>query len=559
MISLIEQEKQSSSERSSASAEILRGSSGSLQLVFKGVILNQSEISGQLGIESKIGLPEFLLTAWAKLGERLVDEINGSFALVVSDSEEERIWAARDIFGFIPLYYREPVDKDFADLPEFSFDAESLSGGLGFESLNLDHLAEYLSGHLVSQGSSEFRGVSRLKAGELVSWKGGRKSSKPLWKIPQVDENCNYAEACQRLNESFSESLERSYRGREQIAVSLSGGQDSGCLYSLSLEKHSSSKLFSTYHLSFSGFECDESERVSLLSETLRAPESVKIREANLDGLEFIKRELSLFSGFPNYPTGLLVGQVKALVREDGFDSLAVGYGADELFTYFSEGSIGSLSARNVLSFLLPGFIKDGLKRAGLGNDWTPPWFTVKFNSDTGIENALRQTEENPYPVQSFQYRKYKNLFDPAAIRMRELEGRDAEHFGIELLCPYLDKSFVETCFSIPESCFWGADAAPNLGDKPLALDSLGKSLPEKYLTDPSRVDFSPVALKILETVVGEGKEFSGPLLDLGWVEPKEYMKCLQLTLKGEKSSKARFSFWELWSTWAANEYLKRF
>ena len=141
---------------------------------------------------------------------------------------------------------------------------------------------------------------------------------------------------------------------------------------------------------------------------------------------------------------------------------------------------------------------------------------------------------------------------------MRELEGRDARSKGVQLICPYLDKEFVEICFSLPEDYFEGdrSEVSRSL-EKPLAFDSLGKGLPEIYRSKPSRVDFSPVAKSIFQSVVDGKLPFNGPLVEMGWVEPEKYSKNLTDVIETHKTEGP--SFWDLWSTWACNEYLKKF
>jgi len=523
------------------------------EILFVGRVYNQEELCTEFGIDKGSDTGQFLLSAWRKKGESIVERLNGEFAIIVMDYDSGNIWAGRDIFGFIPLYYRKGKSG-----PEFSFSPGSLAGGSGIDSLDKGHIAQYLSGHLLSQSSSEFRGVSRVEAGEVICWKDGVERKSRIWKNP-IQLECNYQEACERIRDGLNRSLARRFADRGKLGLSLSGGQDSACLYSTTARDFSEQAgNFQFYTLSFPGFECDETERVKVLSQAFSGLSEPLILIAQLSGAEFLKRELELHSGLPNYPTGLLVSQLKERLREDGSATLVAGYGSDELFTISGVGEGKGAKLSRLISPLLPGFLKSGLRKAGLAPQWIPTWFTAKFVRDTGIRDFLQQALHNPYPASSKFRNKYFNLFDPSAIRMRELEWRDARSRGVELVCPYLDKEFVEICFSLPADYFDGQPGRSSyLLEKPLAFDSLGAGLPEVYRTNPSRVDFSPVARKIFHNVIVGKLPFSGPLADMGWVEPDDYSRSLSEVIEEGKIDGP--SFWELWSTWACNEYLKKF
>jgi len=129
------------------------------EVVFLGSIYNQDELCVEYEFDRGGDTAQFLLAAWRKERGRLFKKLDGNFALIVMDYDSGHIWAGRDIFGFIPLFYRKGENG-----PEFSFEPGSLAKGSGVDSLDLEHIAEYLSGHLVSQNSSELikQGFGRI-------------------------------------------------------------------------------------------------------------------------------------------------------------------------------------------------------------------------------------------------------------------------------------------------------------------------------------------------------------------------------------------------------------
>lgn len=75
-------------------------------LVCDGEILNCEELCTQVQKEG-VSIPkaELVLELYEKFGPNLLPKLDGAFALVIVDDEQETLFVARDVFGVKPLYY----------------------------------------------------------------------------------------------------------------------------------------------------------------------------------------------------------------------------------------------------------------------------------------------------------------------------------------------------------------------------------------------------------------------------------------------------------------------
>src|SRR5215218_10720845 len=155
---------------------------GPLHLVFNGELYNYRELRDELrglGHEFETeGDGEVLLHGWAQWGEGALERFNGMFAFAVWDEAERTLRLATDPFGEKPLYY-------------------ALAGGrivFGSEIKGILHdppvpaaaddeaVALFLTrGAMPEIHRSFFRGVERLPAAHVLTWKAGAIQVRRYW------------------------------------------------------------------------------------------------------------------------------------------------------------------------------------------------------------------------------------------------------------------------------------------------------------------------------------------------------------------------------------------
>ena len=131
---------------------------GRLVLVCDGVLTNTESLKESLervGHHFRCGSEnEVILHAYEEFGEEIVNYLEGSYALVIWNQKEERLFAARDVKGGRPLYYALVGGR-------LAF-ATSLSSILAF--------VQFLGKTAMSVAPSEIRELS-AQTGK-TSWKG---------------------------------------------------------------------------------------------------------------------------------------------------------------------------------------------------------------------------------------------------------------------------------------------------------------------------------------------------------------------------------------------------
>jgi len=100
----------------SRSNQPLFDDSGKISIVFNGEIYNYKQIRKILEIEYHLKTEsdtEILIYAYKKWGKEMLRRLNGMFAFVIYDEENQKLFMARDHAGIKPLYYFNDIDGKF--------------------------------------------------------------------------------------------------------------------------------------------------------------------------------------------------------------------------------------------------------------------------------------------------------------------------------------------------------------------------------------------------------------------------------------------------------------
>ena len=167
-----------------------------------------------------------LLTAWAKRGPALLQDIVGDFALAVYDQVRRTLTLARDPTGQRPLFYKiQGSAIAFASLPSglrrVFFDSET----------RIALLARNLENVPGDAGKSYFGGIEKVEPGEVIEFRGGTITRWLYWN-PQVvsiprDRGEDYVETYRSLLDAAVACRIDSAR---PIASQLSSGLDSSAV-----------------------------------------------------------------------------------------------------------------------------------------------------------------------------------------------------------------------------------------------------------------------------------------------------------------------------------------
>src|SRR5699024_5596437 len=145
----------------------------SMVLVFNGEIYNYQELrpelvkAGHAFVSSTDS--ETLIHGYEESGERLLRPTRGTYAVVICEKRNKKLFGARDIFGIKPLYYAQMNGtlmfaseiKAFMEHPKFD------------KIFNEDALGNYLSFQFVPTNETFFKGVFCVQPGHYFTYENG--------------------------------------------------------------------------------------------------------------------------------------------------------------------------------------------------------------------------------------------------------------------------------------------------------------------------------------------------------------------------------------------------
>ena len=213
-------------------------------IVYNGEIYNFREVRAKL---ERLGVyfgshsdTEVILKAYARWGEKCLDEFRGMFAFAVWDAQQHRLFIARDPMGIKPLYFYRS-DHYFI----FSSEVRTVLGtGLVPSRIDPAGLASYLTFGSLYDPNTLVEGLSSLPPGCYLTWDDGQVKQVQYWDlvdsaVVESSQHGRGAGAVRRseLETQVAELLDESVRMQlvsdVPVGVFLSGGIDSSSLVAI--------------------------------------------------------------------------------------------------------------------------------------------------------------------------------------------------------------------------------------------------------------------------------------------------------------------------------------
>ena len=185
-------------------------------MVYNGEIYNYTELAKEYNIAMKTsGDTEVLLELYSKLGPRMLQKLNGMFAIVILDTKTNSIFAARDRLGIKPLYYSTNgnsllIASEIATVLELIGDTE-------FDEIGL---RQYRKLRAFFNGRTAYKSIKMFQAGHYML----NGQFKRFWQLP---EGGQLPPDDDEIQELLTTAVE--YRCLSDVPVGsfLSGGLDS--------------------------------------------------------------------------------------------------------------------------------------------------------------------------------------------------------------------------------------------------------------------------------------------------------------------------------------------
>ncbi len=302
-------------------------------VVFNGEIFNYVELRRELAARghrfTTDSDTEVLVHLYEEHGERLVEHLNGQFAIALWDSTRQQLVLARDRTGMRPLFYAHHSGRLL-----FASEAKALFAIPGVtRAIDRRALAQISTFWSALAPRSAFEGVFCLPAGHVMVARGGTEKIRRYWDwvfpghVPAPPES---EEACaDELRQLLTDAVRMQLRADVPVGAYLSGGLDSAIIASLVRELGVSQ--LRTFSLTFEDPEFDESTHQRALVDFL-GTRHTSIRCTAADIAAAFPRTVRHTESpiVRTAPTPLLL--LSGHVRSAGYKVVLTGEGADEVF-----------------------------------------------------------------------------------------------------------------------------------------------------------------------------------------------------------------------------------
>lgn len=413
---------------------------------------------------------EVILHLYEDKKEECLKDLNGIFAFVIFDRNQNKLFLARDRIGVKPLYYYFNNGKFI-----FSSEIKAILAHNIPREIDLQALTHYFKIFFTPAPFTLIKGIKKLPPAHYLIYKNGKIEIKKYWDVEDLPEIKSESEATEKIKILMNEAVKRQLISDKPVGIFLSGGIDSSSVLGVACQ-FISGKV-KTYSV---GFDIDvEQEKYnrdfwfarenSKYYKTDHHELLISDKDAR-DNLEKVVWHME--EPVPNpikIPTFLLSQMAKKEVAV-----VLGGDGGDELFGGYSRYYYSKLIDRYQLlpTFLrentLPKILEWVLGKRNLKEKLRTPPGVARYLLHMGqkqkiLSRVLKQevrvdlTEnflKEKYPENKFKdkikYLMYLDLLtwlpDESLIRSDKMTMA----FGLEQRVPILDHQLVELAFRLP-------------------------------------------------------------------------------------------------------------
>ena len=328
---------------------------------FNGEIFNYKSLTAQYGLDTKLVNSEvsFLLHGWRNKGAKLLNDLDGQFAIYVYDKLQKELFLSRDPYGIRPIFFYHKGS-------EIAFCSEIKGIFALFKrifEISERSIAQIAMFWTCIGTNSIFEMVKQVPPGHYIRWKRGKIKQHRYWQDPilsnEPDHIMTESQALDLLRDTLEGSVRNQVHGSVGHASYLSGGIDSSALGHF-LSKNNPNERLDTFSIAFESKEYDESDAQRKLSNFL-ATNHRTLKIENKDIANNFPRviwhaETLLFRTAP-VPLYLLSKEV----RNAGHKVVFTGEGADEIllgYDIFFERRIREFWARQPKSNSRPALLQ---------------------------------------------------------------------------------------------------------------------------------------------------------------------------------------------------------
>ena len=265
-----------------------------------------------------------LLGLYTFMGPKVLDSVNGMFALAIWDTKEQRLFLARDRFGKKPLYYHFVEGKHII----FASEMKALVSLLERRTLDGQAVDAYFSFGYIPSPHSIYHEVKKLEAATCLEINNGLMKKTRYW---YLNPTTKHTPSDEDIEEALVKSIDLRFVSDVPVGVFLSGGIDSSLITALAAGRLG--KKFQTFCMAGGESLFDERPFASIAAKqygTEHVTGDVQTEDLQLQIerlMPFIDEPFSDSSILPTYLVSRLASQhVKVVLSGEGGDEVFGGY-----------------------------------------------------------------------------------------------------------------------------------------------------------------------------------------------------------------------------------------
>ncbi len=466
----------------------MRDNKHDIAISFNGEIYNYKELRSELESKGHIfstnSDTEVILKAYVEYGTECVKHLDGMFAFVIWDEEDQQLFMARDRFGKKPLYYTFDNNKNLLVASEIK--ALFASGTIKGE-INPSTLDHYLKFMYVPPQETIYKNIHTIPPAHSAIFRDGYLKIRPYWSLEHKPITIGYEEAKIKIKALFKKAVQKRMVADVEIGSLLSGGVDSTLVTAYA--QREIDRPIKTFTVGYG----DYANELPFAEEASRAigteHNALQVTGSFTDELvrvmEYFDEPHADSSDFAQHMISRLAGEkVKVVLTGDGADELFMGYGwywrqfnlsyrhhtFEKLFTDPFKGHLDNVS------------IFSDSERSKL---WLPSFHPAPFVLPCEITNkALSATEKiNLFDLNVYLPGQLLNKID----RMSMMNS-------VEVRSPFLDTELAEFVFNLPVEHKMDKD-----GGKIILKDILEEIMPKEFVHRRKQGFGAPVKMWLKE------------------------------------------------------------
>jgi asparagine synthase (glutamine-hydrolysing) len=419
---------------------------GSTTLLFNGAIYDAFDDKAELerdGYRFRSGADtEVILALYERYGlERMLERLNGMFAIVIADTRRGLVHVIRDRVGIKPLYWAQQGTTVL-----FASEAKAFLAHPAFcAEIDPAEVDELLAFRYVAGEASLLKGVRHVKPGHHLTITPDGVREARYWSIPDHSEKLRLSreDAVDRLHHLLDRSVQSQLRSDVNVGCQLSGGVDSS-LVTVLAASHRGADV-GAFSIVFDEPQFSEERWIFSAAATARA-----------DSHRFVFDEAAFIGALDDaswhmdqpisHPNSLALWLLARRSR-DHATVLLSGEGADELFGGYARFS-DAHAAANVSSPPRVHELADRFIRASqFHSEARLSKLRPTANLQPAIEKrrALFQEGHADHLSNCLKYELRTHLVDVLMRQDKMMMGH-----GVENRVPFLDRQVIEFARALP-------------------------------------------------------------------------------------------------------------